>query len=163
MPNNVKHFAIHADDIQRARTFYEKTFGWQFKPWWPPGSQYGYHALTYGFLVGEVIRRVSGRSVGSFVREEIARPLGVEFVIGLTAAEEARVAEIVPLPVPDPAEARIHRHWYHYCSDCALYYDYSYGNVQSPATYIYPAANWGPFFHRVRHYGPIVSYQRPAF
>ena len=37
MPNNVKHFAIHADDIQRARTFYEKTFGWQFKPWGPPG------------------------------------------------------------------------------------------------------------------------------
>jgi len=65
------------------------------------------------------------------------------------------------LAVPDPAEARIHRHWYHY--NCALYYDYSYGNVQSPATYIYPAANWGPFFHRVRHYGPIVSYQGPAF
>ena len=37
MPNNVKHFAIHADDIQRARTFYEKTFGWKFKPWGPPG------------------------------------------------------------------------------------------------------------------------------
>ena len=67
------------------------------------------------------------------------------------------------LAVPGPAEARIHRHWYHHCSDCALYYDYSYGNVQSPATYIYPAANWGPFFHRIRHYGPIVSYQRPAF
>jgi hypothetical protein len=67
------------------------------------------------------------------------------------------------LAVPGPAEARIHRHWYHYCSDCALYYDYSYGNVQSPATYIYPTANWGPFFRRVRHYGPIVFYQRPVF
>jgi uncharacterized protein len=37
MPNNVKHFAVHADDVDRARTFYEKTFGWQFKPWGPPG------------------------------------------------------------------------------------------------------------------------------
>jgi hypothetical protein len=37
MPNNIKHFAIHADDIQRARSFYEKTFGWQFRPWGPPG------------------------------------------------------------------------------------------------------------------------------
>ena len=73
-------------------------------PWWEPGTRFGYHIITYGFLVGEVIRRVSGRSVGSFVRTEIAQPLGVEFAIGLTAAEEARAAEIVPLPVSDPAE-----------------------------------------------------------
>ena len=59
------------------------------------------------------------------------------------------------------AEARSHhRHWHHY-SHVALYHDYSFGNVQSPTTYIYPAANWGPFFHRVRHYGPIV-YQPAA-
>jgi hypothetical protein len=58
------------------------------------------------------------------------------------------------LTICNPAEARAHRHWYHY-SDYALYHDYSYGNWQSPWTYIYPAANWGPFFHRVRHYGPV--------
>jgi CubicO group peptidase (beta-lactamase class C family) len=73
-------------------------------PWWEPGTRFGYHMITYGFLVGEVIRRVSGRSVGSLVRAEIARRLGVEFAIGLTAAEELRAAEIVPLPVSDPAE-----------------------------------------------------------
>ena len=73
-------------------------------PWWAPGTRFGYHIITYGFLVGEVIRRVSGRSVGSFVRAEIARRLGIEFAIGLTAAEEVRAAEIVPLPVSDPAE-----------------------------------------------------------
>ena len=49
------------------------------------------------------------------------------------------------LTIPSLAEARVHRHWHRY-GDQALYYDYSYGNVQSPWTYIYPAANWGPFF-----------------
>jgi len=73
-------------------------------PWWEPGTRFGYHILTYGFLVGEVIRRVSGRSVGSFVRAEIARRLGVEFAIGLTTGEEMRAAEIIPLPASDPAE-----------------------------------------------------------
>jgi hypothetical protein len=57
------------------------------------------------------------------------------------------------LTVSSPAEAR-HRH--HHYSDYALY-DYSYSNIQSPATYIYPAANWGPFFYRVRHYGPLAG------
>jgi hypothetical protein len=59
------------------------------------------------------------------------------------------------LVICNPAEASSRRHWHH-CSSCTLYYDYSYGNWQSPTTYIYPAANWGPFFHRVRHYGPVL-------
>lgn len=62
------------------------------------------------------------------------------------------------LSICNPAETRAHRHWYHY-RDYALYYDYSYGNWQSPLTYIYPAANWGPFFQRVRHYGPVLPYR----
>jgi len=57
------------------------------------------------------------------------------------------------LTVSSPAEAR-HRH--HHYSDYSSYY-YSYSNIQSPATYIYPAANWGPFFYRVRHYGPLAG------
>jgi hypothetical protein len=65
------------------------------------------------------------------------------------------------LAVPDAAQARVHRQWRHYGS-YALYYDYSHGNVQSPTTYLYPAANWGPFFHRVRHYGPILPYVPPV-
>ena len=65
------------------------------------------------------------------------------------------------LAVPSSAEARAHRHRHHY-SGYALYYDYTQSNMLSPATYIYPAANWGPFFHRVRHFGPILPYQPPA-
>jgi CubicO group peptidase (beta-lactamase class C family) len=53
------------------------------EPFWRPGTRNGYHALTFGFLVGEVIRRVSGRSLGAFFREEVAGPLGLDFWIGL--------------------------------------------------------------------------------
>jgi len=70
-------------------------------PWWEPGTESGYHAMTYGFLVGEVARRAAGRTLGAFFRDEVARPLGADFWIGLPAAEDARVAELVP---PSPAE-----------------------------------------------------------
>ncbi len=64
-------------------------------PSWPPGTAHGYHATTYGWLVGEVVRRVSGRSLGTYLREEIAGPLGAEFFIGLPGTEEHRVARLV--------------------------------------------------------------------
>jgi CubicO group peptidase (beta-lactamase class C family) len=67
-------------------------------PYWEPGSASGYHALTQGYLVGEVIRRVSGRSVGAVFREEIAGPLGADFWIGLPASEDGRVADLIPPP-----------------------------------------------------------------
>ena len=57
-------------------------------PSWPPGTGHGYHATTYGWLVGEVVRRVSGESVGTYLRNEIAGPLDADFFIGLPAAEE---------------------------------------------------------------------------
>jgi CubicO group peptidase (beta-lactamase class C family) len=66
------------------------------KPWWTPGDKVGYHALTQGFLVGEVIRRASGKTVGTAFREEIAGPLGADFHIGLDAAHDARVGELIP-------------------------------------------------------------------
>ena len=56
--------------------------------------------MTYGFLVGEVVRRIAGRSLGTFFREEVARPLGADFHIGLPASEDARVAEMVPPTTP---------------------------------------------------------------
>jgi CubicO group peptidase (beta-lactamase class C family) len=59
------------------------------EPWWEPGTRHGYHALTFGYLVGEVIRRVSGVSVGTFFRENVAGPLGADFHIGLAAAYDA--------------------------------------------------------------------------
>jgi CubicO group peptidase (beta-lactamase class C family) len=65
-------------------------------PWWEPGTQHGYHALTYGHLVGEVFRRIEGRTVGRYVREELARPLGLDFWIGTPASEHARCAEMIP-------------------------------------------------------------------
>ena len=65
-------------------------------PWWEPGSTSGYHALTYGHLVGELIRRLSGATVGTFFRDQVSGPLGADFHIGLAASEDGRVAEMVP-------------------------------------------------------------------
>ncbi len=62
------------------------------EPLWEPGTAHGYHALTYGWLVGEVIRRVDGRSIGRFFAEEVAQPLGLDFWIGLPEEEHPRVA-----------------------------------------------------------------------
>jgi CubicO group peptidase (beta-lactamase class C family) len=64
-------------------------------PSWPPGSAHGYHATTYGWLVGEVVRRVTGRSVGTYLREEIAGPLGADFFIGLPETEHRRPARLI--------------------------------------------------------------------
>jgi CubicO group peptidase (beta-lactamase class C family) len=71
-------------------------------PWWEPGTAHGYHALTFGWLVGEVIRRVRGRSVGAVVRDEIAHPLGVEFEIGFGPDLDGRVAPVIAGPVHAP-------------------------------------------------------------
>jgi len=67
-------------------------------PWWEPGTASGYHALNQGHLVGEVIRRITGRSLGTFFKEEIAGPLGADFHIGLPASEDHRVSNVVPPP-----------------------------------------------------------------
>ena len=71
-------------------------------PYWEPGTAPGYHALTQGYLVGEVVRRITGRSLGTVFREEIAEPLGADFHIGLPASEDDRVAELIP---PPPGQA----------------------------------------------------------
>ncbi|MER5713967.1 serine hydrolase domain-containing protein [Streptomyces sp. NPDC002132] len=65
------------------------------EPWWEPGTRSGYHALTYGFLVGEVVRRVSGLLPGAFLEREVTGPLGVDFTIGLPEKEAGRAAEMV--------------------------------------------------------------------
>ncbi len=70
-------------------------------PFWEPGTAPGYHALTQGYLVGEVVRRITGRSLGTVFREEIAEPLGADFHIGLPASEDSRVAELIPPPPAD--------------------------------------------------------------
>jgi CubicO group peptidase (beta-lactamase class C family) len=67
-------------------------------PFWEPGTACGYHAITQGFLVGEVVRRITGRSLGTVFREEIAEPLGADFHIGLPESEDGRVADLIPPP-----------------------------------------------------------------
>ena len=64
--------------------------------WWEPGTKSGYHAITQGNLVGEVVRRVDGRSVGQFFREEVANPLGAEFHIGTGPELDDRIAPVIP-------------------------------------------------------------------
>jgi CubicO group peptidase (beta-lactamase class C family) len=66
------------------------------KPLWPPGLHGSYHAVTYGYLIGEVVRRIAGRSVGAFFAEEIAGPLGLDFWIGLPEEQQGRVAPHIP-------------------------------------------------------------------
>ncbi len=70
-------------------------------PLWEPGTQHGYHALTYGWLAGEVLRRVDGRTLGTFFAEEIAAPLGLDFWIGLPEDQEWRVARLRGAPRPE--------------------------------------------------------------
>jgi len=74
------------------------------EPWWTPGEVSGYHAFTFGYLVGEVIRRVSGRSPGQFFAEEVAGPLGLDAFIGLPASEHGRVAELTMAPQPEGSD-----------------------------------------------------------
>ncbi len=64
------------------------------EPWWEPGTRHGYHALTFGYLVGEVIRRVSGQSVGNYFRENVAQPLDADFQIGLPDKDHARTSTL---------------------------------------------------------------------
>ena len=74
------------------------------EPWWEPGAKHGYHALTYGWLVGEVVRRITGKSLGTYFREEVAEPLGLDFHIGLAEEHDARTAEMIPAPLPQPGD-----------------------------------------------------------
>lgn len=67
-------------------------------PFWEPGTAPGYHAMTQGYLVGEVVRRIAGVTLGTLFRTEIAAPLGADFHIGLPASEDHRVATLIPPP-----------------------------------------------------------------
>jgi CubicO group peptidase (beta-lactamase class C family) len=84
----------------------EQLYDWDYStgllaaqaPFWEPGTASGYHALTHGHLLGEVVRRATGRSLGTFYREEVALPLGVDFHIGLPEEHEPRVGDLVAPP-----------------------------------------------------------------
>ncbi|WP_329583185.1 serine hydrolase domain-containing protein [Streptomyces sp. NBC_01361] len=103
---------ITIEDVYDARTAATRLAAQA--PWWTPGTASGYHLLDYGHLVGELIRRVDGRTLGRFVAEEITGPLDADFHIGLPDTEADRVADIVPpqrTPLdpstPDPDNIRL--------------------------------------------------------
>jgi CubicO group peptidase (beta-lactamase class C family) len=73
-------------------------------PVWEPGAEHGYHAQTYSWLLGELVRRVTGRGIGRWVAEEIARPLGLDLWIGLPGEEAHRVGRLGPVAEPPAAE-----------------------------------------------------------
>ena len=75
-------------------------------PWWAPGTASGYHALTQGYLIGEVVRRIAGQSLGTFFRREIAEPLGADFHIGTGPEHHHRIGELVPPEETPAAEAQ---------------------------------------------------------
>jgi len=74
------------------------------EPWWVPGTKHGYHAITYGWLVGEVVRRASGKTLGTYFRDEIVSPLGLDAHIGLDVKDDSRTANIIPAPPPRAGE-----------------------------------------------------------
>jgi CubicO group peptidase (beta-lactamase class C family) len=89
-------------------------YDWQYmtgvlaaeSPFWEPGTRQGYHATTFGHLVGEVVRRVSGRTLDTFFRDEVAGPLGLDFHLGLAEEHEPRVAPTIRADPPPPGEPR---------------------------------------------------------
>ncbi|MGQ4364763.1 serine hydrolase domain-containing protein [Streptomyces sp. SAS_272] len=101
----VRHLLSHRAGLSGLREPHslDQLYDWELttgrlaamEPWWEPGTRSGYHALTYGFLVGEVVRRVSGLLPGAFLEREVTGPLGVDFTIGLPEKESARAAELV--------------------------------------------------------------------
>jgi CubicO group peptidase (beta-lactamase class C family) len=71
------------------------------EPWWEPGTASGYHAVTQGYLVGEVVRRITGATIGAWFASEVAAPLGADFFIGLPESEDRRVSVVIPPPPID--------------------------------------------------------------
>ena len=104
----VRHLLSHTAGLPgwEARLEPEDIYDWdkvcallaEQAPWWEPGWKSGYHAVSQGNLVGEVVRRVDGRSVGRFFAEEIAGPMGADFHIGTGPEHDARVAPVIPAP-----------------------------------------------------------------
>ena len=106
----VKHFLSHSAGVPGfSRAFSnDELYDWNLAcadlagqaPWWEPGTASGYHAITQGYLVGEVVRRITGQTIGQFFKAEIADPLGADFHIGVDPKHFDRIAELVAAPEP---------------------------------------------------------------
>ena len=79
------------------------------RPQFTPGAEHGYHAQTYSWLLGEIVLRATGRSIGRYVAEEIARPLGLDLWLGLPAGAQGRVGRIAEVPPPEPGTSGVMR------------------------------------------------------
>jgi CubicO group peptidase (beta-lactamase class C family) len=110
----VRHLLSHRAGLSGLREPHslEQLYDWEFttgrlaatEPWWEPGTASGYHAFTYGFLVGEVVRRISGQLPSAFLAREVTGPLGIDFSIGLPEKDAARAAELVHPPAASSSE-----------------------------------------------------------
>ena len=110
----VRHFLSHTAAVPgfepaiRGEEFYDwdlcvKNLAAQ-QPWWNIGEQSGYHAATQGFLIGEVVRRITGKSFGTFFRDEVAKPLGVDFHVGVATEHLHRIGDMIPDTSPLPED-----------------------------------------------------------
>ncbi|MFJ3307000.1 serine hydrolase domain-containing protein [Streptomyces sp. NPDC086549] len=110
----VRHLLSHRAGLSGLREPHsrEELYDWELttarlaatEPWWEPGTRSGYHAFTYGHLVGEVVRRVSGLLPGAFLEREVTGPLGIDFTIGLPREKSGRAAELVHRRTVDSGE-----------------------------------------------------------
>ncbi|MFF7202596.1 serine hydrolase domain-containing protein [Streptomyces sp. NPDC008141] len=110
----VRHLLSHRAGLAGLRELHtlEDLYDWELtcaalaseEPWWEPGTQSGYHAMTYGFLVGEVVRRVCGLLPGELLQKEVTGPLGIDFTIGLPEKEAGRAADLVHPPAAPSSE-----------------------------------------------------------
>jgi CubicO group peptidase (beta-lactamase class C family) len=117
----VRHVLTHSAGLHRIRSLIDhgnRMLDWDHMvealaaaaPAYPPGTRHGYHALTYGWLAGEIVRRIDGRPVAEVVRTEIAEPLDLDgLYIGLPPAERHRVAPLGPLGIPRPRIRQLRR------------------------------------------------------
>ncbi|NMW31269.1 beta-lactamase family protein [Altererythrobacter sp. RZ02] len=106
----VRHFLSHSaglagmDETVEGDALYD--WDWMVQslakqaPWWEPGTQSGYHALTQGHLIGEIVRRITGQSIGTFFRQEIAEPTGADFHIGAGPELDTRIGNLIPPTAP---------------------------------------------------------------
>jgi CubicO group peptidase (beta-lactamase class C family) len=107
----VKYLLSHTSGLagwdKKFRT--KKLYNWDLmvellaaqKPWWEPGTKSGYHTVTFGYLLGELIRRITKKTVGTFFREEVAEPLKADFYIGVPEEQFGRIANLIPPPPID--------------------------------------------------------------
>lgn len=110
----VTHVLTHSAGLHRIRSLVDaahRMLDWDHmtealaaaRPAYEPGTRHGYHALTYGWLVGEIVRRVAGAPIGDVVRSELAEPLGLDgLTIGLPEDQRHRVAPLGPMGLPRP-------------------------------------------------------------